>query len=59
MTLNALTGGPGSGKTTVIAALREEGFECVPDVARAIIQETNSAGPQLPPPAPASSRNRY
>jgi predicted ATPase len=35
----ALTGGPGAGKTTVLDALRACGYECVPDTARAIIQE--------------------
>jgi len=29
MPLIALTGGPGSGKTTVIGALRERGYDCV------------------------------
>jgi len=31
-------GGPGAGKTTVIDALKELGFYCAPDVARAIIK---------------------
>ena len=35
----ALTGGPGAGKTTVLDALHTRGYECVPDTARAIIQE--------------------
>lgn len=34
-----LTGGPGSGKTTTLQALRSRGFTCVPDVARQVIQE--------------------
>jgi predicted ATPase len=51
MTLIALTGGPGSGKTTVIAALREEGYECAPDAARAIIQERIRQGLSPRPPA--------
>ena len=39
MPLIALTGGPGSGKTTVIGALRERGYDCVTESARTIIQE--------------------
>jgi len=31
-------GGPGAGKTTVIDALAERGYHCLPDVARAIIK---------------------
>lgn len=34
-----VTGGPGSGKTTLIDALRQHGFLCVAEVARAIIKE--------------------
>lgn len=34
-----ITGGPGSGKTTVIEALRRQGFECVDEVGRRIIQQ--------------------
>lgn len=34
-----LTGGPGSGKTTVIKALAQLGFSVVPEVGRAIIQQ--------------------
>lgn len=33
-----ITGGPGSGKTSVIEALRERGYRCVDEVGRAIIQ---------------------
>ncbi|MFN7901547.1 MAG: AAA family ATPase [Holosporales bacterium] len=36
-----LTGGPGSGKSTVIDALAKKGFVCVPEVARQIIKEQN------------------
>lgn len=35
----AITGGPGSGKTTVLAELDRRGHICVPEDARAIIQE--------------------
>jgi predicted ATPase len=34
-----ITGGPGSGKTTLIEGLRERGFLCVGEVGRQIIQE--------------------
>ena len=32
------TGGPGAGKTTVLNALQQRGFNVMPEVARAIIQ---------------------
>ncbi len=38
------TGGPGAGKTTVLDLLREKGFTCVPEVARAIIKERLAEG---------------
>ena len=44
MPLIALTGGPGAGKTAVITALSERGYDCVPESARAIIQERLKAG---------------
>jgi predicted ATPase len=49
--LIALTGGPGAGKTSVIAALRERGYDCASDSARAIIQERVSQGLSPRPPA--------
>ena len=51
MPLIALTGGPGAGKTSVIAALRARGYDCVPESARAIIQERLSKGLEPRPPA--------
>lgn len=46
-----LTGGPGVGKTTLLAELAHRGFATVPESARAIIAERRAAG--LPPrPAP-------
>ena len=39
-----ITGGPGSGKTTVLAELARRGHICVPEDARAIIQEQVAAG---------------
>jgi predicted ATPase len=37
-----ITGGPGSGKTSLIAAL--DGIHCMPEAGRAIIQEEQAAG---------------
>ena len=34
-----ITGGPGSGKTSVIYELRERGYPCVDEVGRKIIRE--------------------
>jgi len=34
-----ITGGPGSGKTSIIQALRERGYRCVDEVGRQIIRE--------------------
>jgi len=38
------TGGPGAGKTTVLHALRAQGYTVVEDTARAIIQSRNRRG---------------
>jgi len=44
-----LTGGPGSGKTTLIEALRRLGLATAPEAGRAIIREQVAiAGPALP-----------
>jgi predicted ATPase len=44
-----ITGGPGSGKTTVLAELVRRGHVCVPEDARALIQEqVASSGSALP-----------
>ena len=51
MPLIALTGGPGSGKTAVIGALRERGYDCVTESARAIIHERIKRGLDPRPPA--------
>jgi predicted ATPase len=46
-----LTGGPGGGKTTLLQALQNMGYNYVPETARAIIKKRLGAG--LPPrPAP-------
>lgn len=39
-----ITGGPGAGKTTVLAELARRGYICVPEDARAIIQEQVASG---------------
>jgi len=49
--LIAFCGGPGVGKTTVITALRERGYGCTSDSARALIQERLSQG-LSPRPSP-------
>jgi predicted ATPase len=47
--LFVITGGPGSGKTTVLRELEEQGLRCAPEVARQIIQEqVRDGGSALP-----------
>jgi predicted ATPase len=48
-----ITGGPGSGKTTVLAELSRCGHICVPEDARAIIQEQVAVGHSAVPWADA------
>jgi predicted ATPase len=48
-----VTGGPGSGKTTVLSELTRRGHICVPEDARAIIQEQVAAGGSAVPWADA------
>ena len=44
-----ITGGPGGGKTTLIEVLQAQGYSCVGEVGRAIIQEQmESGGDALP-----------
>ena len=44
-----ITGGPGSGKSTLIAALEAEGFPCSAEAGRAIIrQQAAISGRALP-----------
>jgi predicted ATPase len=44
-----ITGGPGTGKTTVLAELIRRGHTCIPEDARAVIQEqVASSGSALP-----------
>lgn len=47
--LYILTGGPGAGKTTILAELENRGFRTVPEIARQLIQEQVQAdGNALP-----------
>lgn len=39
-----VTGGPGSGKTTLIAALAAQGFATMPEAGRAVIRAQTTAG---------------
>ncbi|MET0248504.1 MAG: AAA family ATPase [Sphingobium sp.] len=39
-----VTGGPGSGKSTLIAALAEQGFKIMPEAGRAIIRDQVAIG---------------
>ncbi|MDQ0470675.1 AAA family ATPase [Labrys wisconsinensis] len=50
-----LTGGPGSGKSTLIAALERAGHACMPEAGRAVIQDQMRIdGPALPWRDPAA-----
>jgi predicted ATPase len=42
--LFVITGGPGSGKSTLIDALAAQGFACMPEAGRAIIQDQVAIG---------------
>ncbi|WP_139247186.1 AAA family ATPase [Hyphomicrobium sp. NDB2Meth4] len=42
--LIVITGGPGSGKSTLVAALAARGFHCMPEAGRAIIQDQVAIG---------------
>ena len=48
-----VTGGPGGGKTTVLNALRDRGYQTVPEAARRIIKDRVAAG-LSPRPDPVS-----
>jgi predicted ATPase len=50
-----ITGGPGSGKTTVLAELALRGHSCIPEDARAVIQEQIVSGGNAVPWLEASS----
>lgn len=42
--LIVITGGPGTGKTTLINALIEKGFTCFPEISRKITQKAKDQG---------------
>lgn len=42
--LIVITGGPGTGKTTLINALIEKGFTCFPEISREITQKAKEQG---------------
>jgi predicted ATPase len=49
MMLVVLSGGPGAGKTAILAELKQRGFHCAAEVARQIIQEqVRDGGDTLP-----------
>jgi len=47
--LFVITGGPGTGKSTLIESLRKEGFPCFNEVSREIIAKSHQAGTDLLP----------
>jgi len=42
--LHIISGGPGSGKSSLLAALRQHGFKAMPEAGRAIIQDQVAIG---------------
>ena len=44
-----ITGGPGTGKSSLLAALERKGYRCFPEVSRIIIAEQQAAGGDLFP----------
>ena len=54
-----IAGGPGSGKTTLIDALRAIGFGGTDDAARSILRQFAHVGRADPPPTPSCSSSSY
>ncbi|MBI4021533.1 MAG: ATP-binding protein [Candidatus Aenigmarchaeota archaeon] len=46
---HVITGGPGSGKTTTVEALRQRGFPIIEEAARAVIEEGLRTGSEILP----------
>lgn len=44
-----ITGGPGTGKSSLLAALEQKGYSCFPEVSRIIIAEQQAEGGDLFP----------
>ncbi|SDC56339.1 AAA family ATPase [Williamwhitmania taraxaci] len=44
-----ITGGPGTGKSSLLAALEQKGYPCFPEVSRIIIAEQQATGGNLFP----------
>ena len=44
-----ITGPPSSGKTTVLQALQNEGYECLDEIARKVIKDQQQIGSKLVP----------
>ena len=42
--LIVITGGPGTGKTTIINGLLEKGYTCFPEISREIINDARKQG---------------
>ena len=43
-----ISGGPGSGKTTLINLLREKGYDCADEFSRSIIKKVKKIGEESP-----------
>lgn len=39
-----ITGGPGTGKTTIVQSLKDEGYACLPEISRQVILEARASG---------------
>jgi len=39
-----ITGGPGTGKTTIVQSLKDKGYICLPEISRQVILEARESG---------------
>lgn len=39
-----ITGGPGTGKTTIVQSLKDKGYTCLPEISRQVILEARASG---------------